>query len=248
MKIIGIQTSDFRLYYDLVKALREADVPFLSLAPGDEVPASVGVLVTSGEEVEALDFPAKVAATGSIGAAIAEARRLLAGKTLYEEVVVGIDPGKMPGFAVIADGEVMRTAIVPTPEDTGANVMEALEAYPAGKTLVRVGHGALTHRNRIINTLGRLAVRVEIVDETSTTRRAEQPDIQAAIDIALMQGVRARRRYDIAPTDGELRDIQRMSRIISEGRLTISKEMAEKVARGEVSMLEAVNVPSDQYL
>jgi hypothetical protein len=43
------------------------------------------------------------------------------------------------------------------------------------------------------------------------------------------------------PTDGELREIQRKSRIKSQGRITISSELAKKVALGELTLAEAIN-------
>ena len=42
------------------------------------------------------------------------------------------------------------------------------------------------------------------------------------------------------PTPGEVRDIQRLSRIESKGRVTISAELATAVARGEMTMGQAL--------
>lgn len=45
---------------------------------------------------------------------------------------------------------------------------------------------------------------------------------------------------DVRPSDGEIREIQRRSRIRSSGRITISKELARQVATGEKEMDEAI--------
>jgi hypothetical protein len=42
------------------------------------------------------------------------------------------------------------------------------------------------------------------------------------------------------PTEGELRELQRRSRIKSQGRVTISSEMARRVALGELTLIEAI--------
>ena len=47
-------------------------------------------------------------------------------------------------------------------------------------------------------------------------------------------------KRELNPTDGDLKEIQRQSRIQSLGGLTISTELARMVACGEISMLEAI--------
>jgi hypothetical protein len=120
-------------------------------------------------------------------------------------------------------------------------VERVIKSYPSEDTIVRIGHGDTTHRNRIINSLSRFNLKVEISDETKTTRISDSPDIDAAIDIALKSGVVAKKKYKVEPTEGELRDIQRRSRIESKGRVTISKEEAKKVAKGELTLKEAID-------
>ena len=47
-------------------------------------------------------------------------------------------------------------------------------------------------------------------------------------------------RMPVSPTDGELREIKRRSRKHSNGRLTISSELAKAVAVGRLTMPEAI--------
>ena len=105
---------------------------------------------------------------------------------------------------------------------------------------MRIGHGDRTNRNRILNALAQEGLPTEIVDEAGTTDRTQEPDIDAAIKIAFVPGVRATPPYDVEPTPGEVREIQRRSRMSSEGGVTISKELASRVARGEITLDEAV--------
>jgi hypothetical protein len=44
----------------------------------------------------------------------------------------------------------------------------------------------------------------------------------------------------ITPTEGQLKEIQRQSRKLSNGRKTISTELALAVARGEMPLHEAI--------
>jgi hypothetical protein len=206
----------------------------------------VGVIVTTEDEKESIDFPKLVIISKDIELTIDIAQRTLKGKDIFYKLIVGIDPGKRPGIAVIGDGEILATAQVPSPEKVRQRVTRAIRSYPSIETIIRIGHGDTTHRNRIINSLSDLGMKIEISDETKTTKITETPDIDAAIDIALKSGIPARGRYKVEPTQGELRDIQRRSRIESKGRVTISKTEAEMVARGELTLEEAIKRGGDK--
>ena len=82
---------------------------------------------------------------------------------------------------------------------------------------------------------------VELVDERKTSRglNRNQHGV-SAIRIATLPGERIWEIVEMEPTDGELREIQRKSRIKSQGRVTISSEMARRVALGELSLSEAI--------
>ncbi len=238
-KVLGVLTEDFRLYHDLVAALRARDVPFVTLSFDKRVPADVGAVLTSPQEADRIRRPDVVAAE-EIDAAIAKALQLLQGHTSWKEVIVGIDPGAGPGVAVVGDGQVLDTRLAPSPEAVAGIVRDALRTFPSARHRIRVGHGDRTNRNRILNALDREGLDAEIVDEAGTTDRTEEPDIDAAIKIAFVPGVRAAPPYDVTPTPGEVREIQRRSRVTSDGEVTISKDLAALVARGDITLEEAI--------
>ncbi|UCE73852.1 MAG: hypothetical protein JSV56_12660 [Methanomassiliicoccales archaeon] len=240
MKILGILTSDFRVYYELIKGLKNRDLPFASLSFDEPIPMNIGAIITTKDEEDRIDFPKLVLVKEDIDLTIEIAQRTLKGKERYIKLIIGIDPGKRPGLAVIGDGEILYTAQVSSPEKVREMVKRAVKTYPADVTIIRIGHGDTTNRNRIINSLAKIGLKIEISDETRTTRISESPDIDAAIDIALKSGVEAKGSFKVEPTQGELRDIQRRSRIASEGRVTISKEEARRVAIGELTLEEAI--------
>src|SRR5439155_1323072 len=136
-KVLGILTEDFRLYHDLVAALKALDLPFTSLSFARRIPDAVG-------------------------------------------------------------------AVLPSP------------------------------------ALARDQLRVAVVDEAGTTHRTAQPDVDAAIDIAKSSGRRVEPPVEIRPTPGEVREIQRRSRLDSGGVVTISSELAGAVARGDLTLEEAL--------
>jgi len=255
MKIIAVITENFSIYYDLVKILKSREIAFVSLTFTDTIPPNVGVVITTKNELDKIDFERKISidpnATeidSEIQSSINEALKLLSGITRFGVLTIGIDPGKRPGIAVIGDADLINVYQVQSPEDVVKKVEEILAIYPADQIRVRIGHGAPIARNRIINSLFELKIKIEMVDETSTTKnipkrsgKLDMSDIKAAISIAFTPGTLIQSKYEIKPTAGELREIQRVSRIESNGAVTISKELAEKVAKGELSLKDAIN-------
>jgi hypothetical protein len=245
MKRLGILTSDFRVYYELIKELKKRGLEFKSLSFSEPIPMNIGVIITTEEEMDKINFPKLIATTNDIDLTIDIAQRTLKGKEAYHKMIIGIDPGKRPGIAIIGDGEIVATAQVSSPEKVKERIFRALKSYPSEEIIVRIGHGDTTHRNRIINSLSSLHLKIEISDESRTTRISDSPDIDAAIDIALKSGIEAKGRFKVKPTEGELKDIQRRSRIASKGRMTISREDAIRVAKGECTLEEALKKGSE---
>lgn len=248
MKSLGLLTQNFAAYYELVKYLKEQDLTFLSLAFNEPVPRNVGVVITTPEEAGRVAFSPVVVYRGDPRVAVDQALEQLQGRPTYRTVVIGVDPGERPGIAVYGDGKLLRVEQVLVPELVVDEVARAMEGLSARTFIVRVGHGGGILRDRILNEL--LAAdrtsraTVEVVDETSTSpaalRDQDSSDIAAAKAIALAHGHEVRERVEIRPSEGEMRDIQRKSRIASLGEVTISRELAREVARGALSLEQAI--------
>ncbi|HEX2022434.1 MAG TPA: hypothetical protein VHH36_06955 [Candidatus Thermoplasmatota archaeon] len=245
LKILGIQTGDFSAYYDLVQVLRARGLSFVQILPGEPVPDHVGVVVTTAGEVAGVSHPSVVVYT-TPEETLTAALGLLEGPGPFRRVVVGIDPGERPGVAILGDGRVLRLAQAPHPEAVGLVVSSTLATLSAEHFLVRIGDGAPTFRDRILRSLAPFDVRVEVVDERRSTPPNAKPgerDTVAATRIALTPGepLRLPDAWPVVPTEGELRDIQRKSRLASEGAVTISRHLARSVALGRLTLQEAVS-------
>lgn len=245
MKSLGLQTTDFSVYYDLVQALRARGVPFVPLAPGDPVPLHVGVVVTTPREALLVDHPL-VVPFSTPEETIAEALRLLHAPGPFRTCVIGIDPGERPGVAVLADGRVLRLVHALTPESVQEVVRSVVGVLPAERFIVRIGNGAPTFRDRILGTIGDVDATIELVDERRSTPHdygtPAERDTGAATNIALTPGapLALSDLRPARPTPGELRDIQRKSRIAS-GDLTITRALARNVALGRLTLDAAID-------
>jgi hypothetical protein len=248
MKTLGVYTKDFSLYYDLLKALRKRKIPYVSLTSTHHIPSKIGVILTSNSELHDIKSSKVIAADAydSIDHAIDLALQMIIGKDLYSKVFIGIDPGEKPGIAIVGDDILLNKTYVDSPEDVAAIVKRFLKEYPATNTLIRIGHGSILIRNRIINSLISLRVPIEIVDETKTTpsqevRRYER-DSEAAAAIALLNGGKVQRKLPLKPTKGEIRNIQEKSRKLTNGQFSISEKTAIEVLNGIISLTEAIEL------
>jgi len=238
MRVIAVMTEDFQFFYRLVRRLKERDEPFVSLGFEDALPCNIGAIITTPNEV-ARAPPVLVVASEDPEAAINQAKAMMQGRS-FKVLVVGIDPGRTTGIAVVGNGKVLLTDTVGWPEKAVAAVERMIAGLEYEELLVRIGHGDRTVRNRIIRSLWGLADRVEIVDETNTTRRTLVPDIDAAILISRTMGEELDSVPAIDPTPGEVREVKRQSRLASDGSFTINTELARRVAKGELTMDEAL--------
>ena len=239
MRTIGIFTEDFHFFYELVRRLKEKGEPFVSISHPDEVPHGVGVVITTEGERKKLRF-SEVVTENDPDRAIDLAKCVLAGGTRYHTLIIGIDPGKNTGLAIFGEGKLLVTETVRSTDKVAEVLERFLHCLDYDRAVARIGHGDPTNRNRIMKAIWRLVDQIELVDETGTTQRTLAPDVDAAKRIAMAKGQRVEEAPEVEPTAGELRDIQRLSRIESEGSVTISSELANAVAKGEMSLRQAV--------
>ncbi len=240
MKILAVATDNFEFYYNVVRELKQRDISFVSLSPTDPIASNIGVVITTSLEAEAIDHPHVIPGDDDIRMAVRRALSTLSGKSAYECLVVGIDPGIRPGVALLGDGKLLETDYASNPETVRDIVERYMEGYEFQKMIIRVGHGDKTNRNRTINALRSIATTIEIVNEESTTGKGGSPDLEAARRIALSQGELAEGDFVVEATEGEKKEIQRRSRIKSGGDVTISKELAKKVVEGELKLPDAI--------
>ncbi len=244
MKIIGVMTEDFKFFYQMVRLLKKKDEPFISLGFDDIIPAPVDVIITTPEEMEKVDHP-NVVANASPKEALDLALCKVRGGEHFKNLVVGIDPGSRTGISIMGDGKSLIARVYRSPERLAQSLEKLLNSLDYERLVIKIGHGDRTNRDRIVVALWDLGVDIEMVDETSTTRRSHTPDIDAARSIALSKGERILSPPEVVPTKGEVKDIKRLSRIESQGRATISSHLAERVAKGELTLKEAIRRHSE---
>ncbi len=247
--MIVVATADFELYHDVVAALRDREATFTTVRPGATVPEETTAVITAPDDEvtipEAADDPPVLTATAPEATRVVEEALLCtrsdAGATdaVDDRVVVGVDPGKRPGIAVVIDDTVVAAHQVPRAE-APAVIEDALTGVR--DPLVRIGDGARLHSASLIDAIE--DVPVELVDETGTTPTlgagaGGAGDVIAAINIAHRSGDRVESR-DIDPTAGELQQIKARARERSPQNRALPDRLARQVATGDLTLEEAL--------
>ena len=237
--MIGLLTQNFSLYHDLVDLLRKRNLSFISLTFSEKISSNVDVIITSYSEKNNIKFGKVIACdvTENLDEVIDKAILLSYGNEA--KIVFGIDPGKSIGIAIFSNDKLIRSFIVKSPEEAANFIKYFIKDVNAGSSIVRIGNGARIIRNRIINLLQQSDIRIEMVDENSVAGMVN--DTKAAESIAMVEGKEIKGFLSIEPKEGEIREMQRISRIKSKN-ITISKELAKKVLTGEIELDEAIEM------
>lgn len=206
---IAVVTVSGKAYYLIVDELKKKNLPFLSLVPNEPIPLEIYVVITTEEESSLIKHENVLVYKDEIEPEflINQAVQVIQGKKRYEKIVIGVDPGEVLGFAVLADGKVIETANCFSPQETTkkiANVLKLVKNSPNSPVFVKIGDGVPKYRNKLLEVLDEALpsnVVLESVSEAGTNRYASQTkhrrglrDIVSAIKIAGRNGHRFSRR------------------------------------------------------
>jgi hypothetical protein len=200
---VAIATVEGKAYFLIVNELREQNIPFLSLVPGESVPAEVKVVITTEQEKGLVKNEKILIFTNEneLDNLVNEVKRIFQGKEAYEKILIGIDPGEAIGLAVIADGKVIEEGncfstqeVINSIIKTIRNVNFTVTSVSVYKELVEALDDALPS-----------AVVLEVVSEAGTNRPLKKNKrsrrirhISSAIRIAGRAGYIIPRRKMIA--------------------------------------------------
>jgi len=172
---IAIATVSGKAYYLLVNELKTRGLDFLSLTPQESVPIDIEIVITTATERHFIKHPKVLVYTSETNPAevVNEAVRTLQGKKSRETIVVGVDPGKTFGLAVLSDGNVLETATCSSIEETVNTIVNTLEKLQAVAHIVKVGNGAPSIVAELLSLLDQIlpkSVAIEVVSEAGTSR------------------------------------------------------------------------------
>ena len=172
---IAVATVSGKAYYLLVNELKTRRTNFLSLTPYENVPLNVQVVITTQAEGEHIKHPRVLVYQENTNpsAIVDEAIKLSEGKKNFETIVVGVDPGKTFGIAVMSDGNVLNTMTCSSIEETINAIARIFSKQQAAVRILKVGNWAPSYTAELLPLLDPVLpkdVTIEIVREAGTSR------------------------------------------------------------------------------
>jgi hypothetical protein len=189
--LIGICTEDFALLHDVLKLFKDKGIHHAVLEKGQTWDSSMDSLaLQNGLESPhfTLKEPPIVRISRDPSVTVNRAIAASLGRFRPREIIVGIDPGKRPGMAFIADGILISAQRSTGPDDILIRLKNGKKAFEPWSMLIRVGNGDPNSRDPIIDELKRAGYPLEVVDETQTTKTKRYRDENAAVLIAHTKG------------------------------------------------------------
>jgi hypothetical protein len=176
---IAVATVNGRAYYELVNELQRKRLPFFSIKPWDPVPLDVKVVLTTKEEQGQISHPKTLSlkTESHPESVIDEAILIIQGKQNYQKIVVGVDPGKSCGIALLGDNKVIETLTTSSEEAATNLIINNLNRFQAETKLVRVGDGTPEYTKALLLLLDEQLskdVMIQVVKEVGTSRLANK--------------------------------------------------------------------------
>jgi hypothetical protein len=197
---IAVATVSGRAYYELVKELKRKRLLFQSLKPWDSIPLGIKVVITTQEESKQISHPQVLIFEQGTNpeSVVDKALLVVQGKRSYEKIVVGVDPGKTYGIALLGDDNVLETLTSSSLELAVNLILDSVNRFPAETKAVHVGNGPPKHTKRLIQLLNEKLpeeTMIEIVSEAGTSHTVGESvnrrgvrDTVSAIEIARRNG------------------------------------------------------------
>jgi hypothetical protein len=209
---VAVATVQGKAYFLIVNKLKERNIPFISLVPGETVPTEVKAVITTDNEKHRINHEKVLVYDGQTDSdALAnEVMKILQGKEAYEKIVVGVDPGDVVGLAVVADGKVIETGNcfgIQEVLNKIRNIMKNVDVSSTGVS-IKIGSGVPAYKELLDALDAALPPEVvlEVVSEAGTSRalnddkhRRGLRDIASAIRIAGRVGYVYPRRKTVEP-------------------------------------------------
>lgn len=245
MARVAVRTADFQLAYRLIKKLRQSKIEYIQLECDKPLPSDIIFWFGTHKEVQQSSDEKGIPCDIDLVNLTVQKNinLLLAGKNV-KLLSFGVDTGPRPGLAWFADGKLIDSLQLEDIDSIVTEINKIIYYISPKSSIVRIGRGPKTLSNRIVNNCLSQGLNVELVDEKNTSIGSRHDHVSSAKNIGLKSGIRIFNQLKVIPTKGEVREIQRISRLASHGKSTIPSNLARSVATGRLSLTEAINLHS----
>jgi hypothetical protein len=177
---VAVATVQGKPYFLIVNQLKEQNIPFISVLPGQPLPIKVRLVITTEQERQAINHQ-KIFVfhdEEDVENMLNEVKKSLLGKEAYEKILVGLDPGDVTGLAVIADGKVIDKNNCLSPREIIIAIQKAIRNvnYNLTSVTVKIGNGVPIYHELLddLDNALPLEIKLEVVSEFGTNRSLKE--------------------------------------------------------------------------
>jgi len=173
---VAVATVQGKPYFLLVNHLREHNIPFISLVPGEPVPPKVRLVITTELEMDLVKHDKILVfhSENELDNIVNEVKKTLLGKEKYEKIVIGLDPGKVTGLAVLADGKIIEQSNCYSSREVINTILKSISNinYSQTSVMVKVGNGVPIYMTLLdeLDTSLPPEITLEVVGEAGTNK------------------------------------------------------------------------------
>jgi hypothetical protein len=173
---VAVATVQGKAYFLIVNQLREQNIPFISLVPGESVPAKMTLVITTEQEKHLVNHEKILIfhCEDEVEILVDEVKKLLLGKEDFDKIVVGIDPGVAIGLVAIADGKVIEEGNCFSTQEVITSILKILRNvnFEVTSVSVKIGNGVPIYKELLEGLDGALPPQVvlEVVSEAGTNK------------------------------------------------------------------------------
>ena len=147
---VAVATVQGKVYFLIVNQLREQNIPFLSLVPGQSVPAKMTLVITTEQEKHLVNHEKILVFQGDdeLDSLVDQVKKLLLGKDAFSKIVFGVDPGVAIGLVAVADGKVIEEGNCFSTKEVIDSILKVLRNVNFEVTIVsvKIGNGVPVYK------------------------------------------------------------------------------------------------------
>jgi hypothetical protein len=173
---VAVSTVRGKAYFLLVNKLKEHNIPFICLVPGESVPANITLVVTTEQEKHLINHENILVFRNEeeLDRLMEKVKMLLLGKEVFRKIVFGIDPGVAIGLVALGDGKVIEEANCFSTKEIFDSILKVLRNvnFTVTKVSVKIGNGVPVYKDLLEDLDYSLPLQVvlEVVGEAGTNK------------------------------------------------------------------------------
>jgi len=173
---VAVATVQGKTYFLIVNHLREQNIPFISLVPGQSVPAKMTLVITTEQEKHLVNHEKILVfhSEDELDSLVDEVKKILLGKEAFDKIVVGIDPGMAIGLVAVADGKVIEEGNCFSSKEVINSILKILRNvnFAVTNVSVKIGNGVPVYKELLKDLDDALPPQVvlEVVGEAGTNK------------------------------------------------------------------------------